>query len=322
MGYETLRKATDHVLAQYDDAHGEAPLLAFVGPTASGKTALAVEVAARLGTDVISVDSVQIYRHFDLGSGKPSAAELARAPHRLLDVVDPLEEMDASRFGLLAAREIAALRASGKPVVLCGGTFLWLKTLVWGLAEAPARVPGLRARHDLVVKEQGAAALHAELAQVDPVMAARLHPHDVLRVGRALEVFEASGRRLSELQAEHAFKEPRYRVKLFGRRWPKDELRARIEQRVVSWLEQGWVDEVRSLIDRGYLHARAMASVGYRELAQYHSGELSRDVLQEKIVQSTWVFTRRQRTWLNQVDMTWFDPDGAVAVRGADPVSR
>jgi tRNA dimethylallyltransferase len=299
-----LDTLVEQVLAQAVTV-GSSPVLAFVGPTASGKTELAVAVAERLGTSVLSVDSVQVYRHFDVGTGKPTPSERARAPHLLVSMVEPAEAMDASIFGGLADACIAHLHQQGKPVVLCGGTYLWLKSLIWGLAEAPPRVDALRSAYEAIASAHGAATLHARLTLVDPVIAARLHPNDVLRVSRALEVFESTGKRLSELQAAHAFKTPRYPAILFARRRTLEDARARIEARVDSFLENDWIEETRTLIGRGYAGTRPMTSVGYAEICEYLEGKLQRGELRDKIVHSTWVFARRQRTWLNHEPIVW-----------------
>jgi tRNA dimethylallyltransferase len=277
----------------------EAPerLLAVVGPTASGKSDLAIEVCERVGGEIISADSVQIYRYFDVGSGKPSAEEKARAPHHLIDVLDPHETIDAAAY--------AEVRARGKVPVLCGGTYFWVRALVLGLVDAPAGDPEIRARHRALALERGRAALHAELAKVDPESATRLHPNDVVRVSRALEIFELSGRRMSDWHAEHGFKGRRIDAKLVGIATEPEELTARIASRVDRWLEAGWIDEVRELAARGYGDARAMGSVGYKEVLAHVQGTLPREGLRDAIVQSTRIFARRQRTWLKQAGVEW-----------------
>jgi tRNA dimethylallyltransferase len=283
-------------------------LLAVVGPTASGKTALAVYVAERVGGEIVSADSVQIYRGFDVGSGKPTAEELARAPHRLIGVKDPLEPVDAACFAAMATREIEDIRARGRRPILCGGSFLWVKALLFGLAEAPRASDEVRARHRALVQSEGRAALHAKLAAVDPASAARLHPNDVVRVSRALEVLEVSGKPMSAWQSEHAWGGGRKRARLVAVRLAPSELTARIEARVAAWLATGWIEEVASLVEQGYGEARAMGSVGYREVRAHLAGRLARAELEGAIVRSTRVFARRQRTWLNHVDVEWLEP--------------
>jgi tRNA dimethylallyltransferase len=283
----------------------EEELLAIVGPTASGKTALAVELAERLGGEIISADSVQIYRGFDVGSGKPNAEELARAPHHLVGTLDPLEHVDAAAWAESAARAIGEVRARQRVPIVCGGTFLWVKALLFGLAAAPAGDAEIRERHRALALRDGRASLHAELAAVDAVTAARLHPNDFVRVSRALEVHELTGRPMSDWHREHAFAIPRHRARIIGMACEPEALTARIRERVRGWLDAGWSDEVRDLVERGYGEARAMTSVGYAQVRAALAGELPAEELETSIVRATRVFARRQRTWLNHVDVTW-----------------
>lgn len=280
-------------------------LLAVVGPTASGKTDLAVAVCERVGGEIVSADSVQIYRHFDVGSGKPSAEERARAPHLLIDTFDPLEAVDAVGYARLAEAAIADVRSRGKVPVLCGGTFFWVRSLVLGLVDTPAADPVIRARHKEIAEQQGRPALHAMLAAQDPASAQRLHPNDVVRVSRALEVLELSGKPMSEWQAEHGFRDTKIDAAFVGIRLEPPELTERIARRVDGWLAQGWIDEVASLVERGYGDARAMGSVGYKEVHAFVRGELPREALRDTIVQTTRIFARRQRTWLNHANVEW-----------------
>ncbi|RYE93571.1 MAG: tRNA (adenosine(37)-N6)-dimethylallyltransferase MiaA [Myxococcales bacterium] len=280
-------------------------LLVVVGPTASGKTALAIELARRFDGEVIGVDSVQVYRRFDLGSGKPDAAERARAPYHLVDVVDPLAPLDAGSFGEMARATIAAVRARGRRPVLCGGTFLWVKATVEGLADAAPASAAVRERLAAEASAHGAAALHERLAAVDPVSAARLHPNDVLRVSRALEVHELTGERLSELHARHQSRPPLFRTRLVGLAWPRDVLGARIAARTAGWLSAGWVDEVRALCADGYRDSRAMGSVGYRQVLDHVEGRLPASDLALAIDRATRVFVRRQMTWLRDEPVQW-----------------
>jgi tRNA dimethylallyltransferase len=280
-------------------------VLTVVGPTASGKTELAVEIAERAGGEIISADSVQIYRRFDLGSGKPSAFERARAPHHVIDALDPLDHVDAARFAELARAAIDDVRSRGKRPIVCGGTFLWIKALLFGLAEAPPASEEIRARHRALAGSAGRPALHATLAAVDPVIAARLHPNDLLRVSRALEVHELTGEPMSTWQARHGFATPRLRSRLVGVATSPEELTRRITARVRRWLAEGWADEVRALVRDGYGESRAMGSVGYREVRRHVAGEVRGEELEVLIVRSTRIFARRQRTWLHHAAVAW-----------------
>lgn len=280
-------------------------LLCIVGPTASGKTDLAIDVCRRADGEVISADSVQIYRGFDLGSGKPTSAELAQAPHHVIDALDPLEPADAMTYARLAEAALADVRARGKLPVLCGGTFFWVRALVLGLAPAPSADPAIRSRHREITSSHGRSALHVELARVDPLSAARLHPNDTLRVSRALEVYELSGRPMSEHHAEHGFRSPRMESAMIGIEVPPERLTERIAGRVDGWLTQGWIDEVRALVASGAGDARAMGSVGYAEVRAHLAGALGREALRDAIVQSTRTFARKQRTWLRSASVEW-----------------
>jgi len=280
-------------------------LLVVVGPTASGKTELAVRLAERFGGEVVGADSVQVYRGFDVGSGKPTAEERRRAPHHLVDVADPLEPFDAQRFAALADQAIADIRARGRVPIVCGGTYLWVRALVRGLAPAPPADPTVRARHAAIAEAEGRAALHARLAAADPESAARLAPNDFVRVSRALEVWELSGKPQSAWFAEHGFRETRHAARLFGVERPREEIDRRIEARTARWLAEGWVDEVRDLVARGYGEARAMGSVGYRQIQEHLAGAIPAEDLAGAIVRATRVFVRRQRTWLRGEPVEW-----------------
>jgi tRNA dimethylallyltransferase len=283
----------------------EDELLVVVGPTASGKTELAIRLAEAFGGEIISADSVQVYRDFNLGSGKPTAEELARVTHHLISVVDPLDAIDAQRFAAMAEGAIEDVRARGRVPIICGGTFLWVKSLVWGLAPAPPAAPEIRKRHAAIAEAEGRAGLHARLAAVDIESARRLAPNDLVRVSRALEIFELSGKPQSLWFAEHGFRAERHRARFVGVHRPPGALDGRIRARVHAWLDAGWIDETRDLLRRGYADARAMASVGYRQVREHIAGTLPREELEGSIVRATRVFARRQRTWLRDQPVGW-----------------
>ena len=292
-----LRIARDHP----DD------LLVVVGPTASGKTALAVEIAEQLGGEVVSADSVQVYREFDIGSGKPTAEELSRAPHHMVSILDPLDPIDASSWAEQASQVVGEVRARGRVPIVCGGTFLWVKALLFGLAQMPAASQPVRDRLRETAEREGRAALHARLQAIDPESAARLHPNDLVRVSRALEVWELTGRPLSAWQSEHAFARVRHSARVVAVACDAATLTDRIRARARGWLSNGWIEEVDGLLARGYGDARAMGSVGYAQVRSMLAGELARGELETAIVRATRVFARRQRTWLNHADLAWLD---------------
>lgn len=278
-------------------ADPRASLLVIAGTTASGKTALALALARSLGGELIGADSVQVYRGFDLGSAKPTDAELGGVPHHLLDVIDPDEAIDAARFASLADDAIADVARRGRRPIVVGGTGLWLRALVRGLVRLPAPDPAVRSGIEEDVARVGAPASHERLAAIDPRAAAAIHPNDALRIVRALEVHAQTGRALGELRHAHALGAPRYRTLFLVLDRERGALRARIESRVDAMLASGLVDEVRGLLARWPSQARAFGSVGYREVVQHLEGCLDAGALREQIVRSTWVYTRRQRTW-------------------------
>lgn len=280
-------------------------LLCVVGPTGSGKTELALALCEALDGEVVSADSVQIYRGFDIGSAKPSVAEMDRVPHHFVGALDPLESIDAAAWAKLAGETIADIRARGKVPVVCGGTYFWIRALVFGLVETPAADPTIRARHRALIEERGRAALHDELRRVDPDSASRLHPNDFVRVSRALEVRELSGRTMTEWHAEHGFSTRRFDAIMIARHHDAAALTSRITERVSAMLAGGWLEETRNLLEAGYREARAMGSVGYAEVRAHLEGKLPREELIETIVRSTRIFARRQRTWLAHADVEW-----------------
>lgn len=292
-------KARARELARRDE------LLCIVGATASGKTDLAIDVCEAVGGEVVSADSVQIYRGFDIGSGKVTREELARAPHHLVDTHDPLDPIDAADWASLADRAIADIRARNKVPIVCGGTYFWVRALLLGLAPVPAADAAVRERHRIIVEAKGRAALHEELERVDPESAKRLHPNDIVRVGRALEVFELSGRTMSDWQNEHGFKTRRHAANVIALEHDAAALTTRITARVDKMLAGGWIEEVKNLLAAGYGEARPMRAVGYAEVRAFVDGALPRDELAGAIVRSTRVFARRQRTWLNHAEVEW-----------------
>jgi tRNA dimethylallyltransferase len=270
---------------------------------------LALSWAERLGGEIVSADSIQIYRYFDIGSGKATTSEQARVPHHMLSEIEPGAEMDASVFAELALQRIADIVARGRVPIVCGGTFLWTRALLFGLVPAPPKDEGIRARHKQYAEEHGRDALHAQLLAVDPECHARLQPNDLLRVSRALEVYELTGTPLSQLQREHAFSTPRLQARLIAPLHARERLHQRIGERVVSMFEQGWLDEVRALLGQGFGATRPMASVGYREVSQAISGGANFDLSQlvDDVSRATRIFARRQLTWLRDQPVSWLD---------------
>jgi tRNA dimethylallyltransferase len=213
--------------------------------------------------------------------------------------------IDAAGWAARAGAAIEDVRRRGHAPVVCGGTFLWVKALLYGLAGVPGASTSVRARHRAIASVTGRASLHAQLREVDAEIAARLHPNDFVRVSRALEVHELTGRPLSAWQREHGFASPRLRARLVAIACEPDALTERIEARVRRWLAAGWIEEVESLIARGQGDARAMGSVGYAQIRAMLRGQLPPNELAPTIVRATRVFARRQRTWLRNADIAW-----------------
>ena len=278
-------------------------LLVITGTTASGKTGAALELARRLDGELVGCDSVQVYRGLDIGSAKPTAEELGGVPHHLLDVVEPDAAIDAMQYAALADAAIADIVGRGRLPIVVGGTGLWLRALLRGLVALPAPDPVLRARLDAEVAQLGTPAMHARLRAVDPLAAEGIHPHDAMRIVRALEVLEQTGVPLGTLRAAHALGAPRHRALVVALDRPRDELYARIDARIDAMLDAGWLDETRGLCARHGPGIRALGSVGYRELvAHLRDGVAWTDTV-AAIRKSTRVYTRRQRTWIGS------DPD-------------
>ncbi len=273
------------------------PILVIAGPTATGKTGAAIELARHFGGELVGADSVQVYRGFDIGSAKPTAAELGGVSHHLIDVFDPNEEVDAVAYADLADLAIREISERGRLPIVVGGTGLWIRALVRGLVDVPAVDPEIRQRLEEAAMNDGASALHARLAEIDPISADAIHPNDALRIVRALEVYEQTGRPLGKLRAEHALGEARYRALLIVLEMSHDRHGAVIEDRARQMLEAGWIDEVRSLRARWGDEIRPFGSVGYREIVDHLRDGVSVDETLRRIRKSTRIYARRQRTW-------------------------
>lgn len=282
-----------------------------MGPTASGKTALAVDLARRLPFEIISVDSALVYRGMDIGTAKPDLETRRIVPHRLVDIVDPVETYSAGRFRIDALREIESIRTAGRIPLLVGGTLLYFRALERGLAELPPADPAVRARLAAELAERGSAALHARLARLDPVAAGRIHPHDPQRIQRALEVYEISGRSLTELCAAPRDELLPFRtVKLIVAPTDRQLLRDRIERRFRAMLEQGFIAEVERLRARGDLNLDkpSMRAVGYRQVWTYLDGGSDYAAMIESAIAATRQFAKRQFTWLRaESGVNWLD---------------
>ena len=285
-------------------------IVCVVGPTASGKTEIGVAIAEAVGGEIVSADSRQVYRGFDIGTAKPSAAERARARHHCVDLVEPDDTFDVARFRAAAAAAIADIRRRGRAAIVVGGTGLYVRALLGGLCPAPPRVPAVRAVLAQLAHVDGAPALHRRLVAVDPTAAARIAPHDVVRSVRALEVALTTGRRLSEWQDAHRFRETPYDALVIGLARPGAELAGRIEARARAMVAGGFLEEVRTLRARVSLDAPAFRAVGYREMLDCVAGDVDFDVALDAMVRATRRFAKRQRTWFRaESAVVWRHPD-------------
>jgi tRNA dimethylallyltransferase len=276
------------------------PVLVLVGPTAVGKTALAIALARSLGGGIVSADSRQVYRGMDIGTAKPTIAERAAAPHHLIDVVDPDEEFSLARYQDLATAAIAAIAARGRLPILAGGTGQYLAALLegWQIPRV-APQPALRAALEREAEHHGAAALHARLAQIDPTAAAGMQPTNLRRVIRALEVYELTGQPISEQQAKRP---PPYRARTLWLTLPPDELYARIDARVDAMIGAGLLGELRALLACGYgWDLPAMSGLGYREFRPYFEGEATLEAAITRLKYDTHAFARRQAGWFRRL---------------------
>lgn len=277
-----------------------AGLIVIAGPTASGKTRLAVEVARLVDGEIINADSQQVYRHFDIGTAKPSAEELAAVPHHLVSCVEPTEEFSAARFQKLADWAIAGVHARGKRAIVVGGTGLYLRVLLHGVVDAPGRDEALRAELGALADREGNAALHARLAAVDPESAARLPVGDRVRIIRALEIYAATGQPASAHRAAHAFDAERYAYTLWVLDPEREALYAAINARTRAMFDAGLLEETKALVAKGYRDAAPMKAVGYAQALDCLEGRLTREEAIAKTAQATRHYAKRQWTWFRK----------------------
>ena len=279
------------------------PALALMGPTASGKTRLAIELALALEGEIISVDSALVYQGMDIGTAKPNDEERQGVPHHLIDILDPAEAYSTGRFREEALALMADITARGKLPILAGGTMLYFNALFQGLSALPSADPEIRRQIDAEAAARGWPVLHEELARIDPTAAARIHPNDPQRIQRALEVYRLTGTPLSVLRNETRPPPLPFKlVKLILTPAERETLHERIRRRFLEMLERGLIEEVRALYERSDLHADlpAIRAVGYRQVWAYLEGEFDRDTLIERAITATRQFAKRQFTWLRR----------------------
>ena len=296
-------------------------LIVICGPTASGKTAVAVEICLALGGEVVSADSMQIYRGMDIGTAKPNLEETRGVAHHLLDIAEPGEAYSVAAYRENAIEAIEDIFTRGRTPVICGGTGLYIDALTRPLGfSAQGDESVRRPLEEIAAQEGGKERLHAMLREVDPESAERLHVNDMRRVVRALEIYQLTGRTLSEQRALDLKRESAYMGRLYGLSWPREELYARIDQRVDQMMADGLVKEVETLLSGG-LHGRAtaMQGIGYKEIARALAGECSMAEAVERVKQATRNYAKRQLTWFRRDErVTWIEASG----RSAQDISR
>ena len=289
-----------------------------MGPTASGKTAFAMELYDKYPIDIISVDSALIYRGMDIGSAKPTKQEQQKYPHKLIDICDPAESYSAANFRHDAIEEIEKSLSNGRTPLLVGGTMLYFKALIEGLSPLPAADSEIRQQIEEKANKLGWQAIHEELKKVDPVSAQRIHPNDPQRLNRALEVYLISGKSLTELTQESGEALPYDIMQLAIMPEDRAELHQRIEQRFLQMLDQGFEDEVKTLMLRSDLHTNlpSIRCVGYRQMWEYLNGDISYDEMVFKGICATRQLAKRQITWLRgwKQPITWLNQDNKDTV--------
>lgn len=288
------------------DRHNS-PILVLVGPTASGKSSLALEIARRWGGEIINADSRQIYRGLDIGTGKPSLKDRQEIPHHLYDVREVSEPWNAALFVHAADEAIASIRERKRLPIVVGGTGLHIRTFLYGLFAGPGRSPAVRSQLEERIKNEGLKTLYQELTRLDPAAAIKIQAGDTVRIVRALEVFQLTGRPISIWQQEHGFAKPRYSFFKIGIQLDRDELYARINARVREMITQGLEAEAKTAFEKWAPAFTLTRIIGYKEWLAYWEGQVSKETVIENIAQNTRRYAKRQLTWFRaEKDIHWF----------------
>lgn len=278
--------------------NGKPGICILLGPTAAGKSAVGIEAARRIGAEIVSIDSMQVYRGMDIGTAKPTPAERAGVPHHLIDIREPWESFSTAEYVKLADAAAAEIASRGRLPLFVGGTALYIKSLVYGIFDGPSADWGFRRRLRKEAADFGSEALHRRLGEIDPDSAKRIHPNDLRRIERALEIHEKTGRAPSELRQQWQSASPRYEASMAGLDLPRSLLHERINARVDHMVDEGWCDEVSSLVtSRKGLGREASQALGYAQLARVVAGEISLGEAVEDIKAKTRQFAKRQMTW-------------------------
>jgi len=286
-----------------------ARIIAVIGPTASGKTEVGLKLARHIGGEIVSADSMQIFRWLDIGTAKPPAGVRAEIPHHLVDILNPDQLYNAGRFAEDADRVIRDLQARHKHVILLGGTNLYIRALINGIIPVPEISERVQSTVARMLAEKGLDSCYQRLTELDPISARRLHPHDVSRVVRALSVVLETGQSITSFQEQHGFTEDRYRTLYLGTCWPRHRLYERINRRVLDMVAEGLVEEAESLLWRGYTSdLPPLRSIGYKQAFAYLDEKVSLEEMIADIQQKSRHYAKKQLTWYrNRVDIRWLD---------------
>lgn len=288
-------------------------VIVLAGPTASGKTALSLQLAHQLNAEIINADSQQVYRYFDIGTAKPSDEQQREISHHLISMVDPLESFSAAKFAQMADSVITDVTSRGKRVLVVGGTGLYIRVLLHGVVAAPPRDEALRAQWEALANAEGDAELHRLLQEKDPAEAARLPSKDRVRIIRALEIEALTGQRASEIRQAHRFANSKYDSQLWVLNPPRERVYEAINARTKDMFARGLVDETRSLVAQGYREAAPMRAVGYAQALQVLDGTMSEREALESVAQATRHYAKRQVTWFKkEPGAKWIAPEHAL----------
>lgn len=302
-----------------DDSSPKPKIVVICGATGLGKTASSIQAAQALGAEIIGADSMQVYRHMDIGTAKPTPSERAKVPHHMIDVVDPDEPFDAARYCQEARTIAQRLHTAGILPLVVGGTGLYIKALLYGLFEEGPSDLAVRSRLKSELELTGSGLLHDRLARLDPEAAARIHPNDSYRILRALEVREATGKSISAYHGSHRFGDEPFQVLKIGLSTDRQVLYDRIDRRVDAMIEAGLLDEVRGLLERGYgAHLKPMQSIGYRHMADFLEGRRSWEESVRTMKRDTRRYAKRQMTWFRaDPGIAWMEPERTDEIASA-----
>ncbi len=280
------------------------------GPTGVGKTATAIKLAREIKGEIVGADSLQIYRYLDIGTAKPTPEERALVPHHLIDILEPHQPFDAAKFVHLADKAISEIVSRDRTPLVVGGTGLYIKALIYGLAPLSGKVGPVRERLKEELREKGREVLYRRLQSIDPQAAARISPGDTVRLLRALEIYELTGEPASRIWERHRFARPRYQALKIGLTLPRPILYARIEERTRQMFAQGLIEEVKGLLSRGFSpDIKPLKAIGYRQVVAYLEGKLTLEEAVAEVVKETKRYAKRQLTWFRaDKEIFWFSP--------------